>query len=83
MLEEPLDPGDIVWPENWLAVQVFAALSTQWRLAPSGHMIGLDYAAIRPTLELLDVERAEWVEIFAGLRVMEHEALTEAGKRHG
>jgi hypothetical protein len=46
-------------------------------------MIGLDYAAIRPTLELLDVERAEWVEIFAGLRVMEHEALVEAGKRHG
>jgi hypothetical protein len=52
-------------------------------MAPSGHMIGLDYAAIPPTLELLEIERAEWADVFAGVRVMEHEALTEMSKRHG
>jgi len=62
---------------------VFCVLSTQWRMAPSGHMIGLDYAAIPPTLELLEIARAEWPEIFAGVRVMEYEALTEVSKRHG
>ncbi len=64
-------------------MQVFCVLSTQWRLAPSGHMIGLDYAAILPALRLLEIERREWPDIFAGLRVMEHEALTDINKRHG
>lgn len=82
LLEEPLEPdGTDVWPDNWLAVQAFAALSTQWRLGPGGQLVGLDYGAIPPTLELLGIERAEWPDVFAGLRVMEAEAIKEVAKR--
>lgn len=81
-LEKPIEPeGTDVWPDNWLAVQSFAALSTQWRLGPSGQLVGLDYGAIPPTLDLLGIKRAEWPDVFAGLRVMEAEAINEAGKR--
>ena len=37
-----------VWPENWLAVEVFASLLTQWRVGMAG-MVGLDYGVL-PTM---------------------------------
>jgi hypothetical protein len=84
--DEPLARGDRdfeVWPDNWRAVQTFAWLSTQWRMAPSGHLIGLDYAAVTPVLELLDVPRGERLDLFGDLRVMEAAAISEIRKRHG
>lgn len=56
---------------------MFVCLSTQWRMSPTGHLIGLDYAAIPAVLELLDLPRAERAELFSDLRVMEHAALKE------
>jgi hypothetical protein len=42
-----------VWPENWHAVMLFCDLSSQWR-AVAGMVrivwLGLDYAAITPTV---------------------------------
>lgn len=64
-----------MWPENWLAVSVFTVLSTQWRMAPMGGAVGLDYGAIHPTLRLIGVPRAQWAELFNELRVMESAAL--------
>ena len=69
------DEGESIWPENWQAVQVFVTLSTQWRLAPSGHLLGLDYAAIPPVLSMSGVPRAQWPELFGCLRTMEGAAL--------
>lgn len=84
MAEQPLEPdGEAIFPDNWPIVQAFCTLSTQWRFAPSGRMIGLDYAAVRPTLALMRVPRADWPEVFEGLRVMEDAALAELDKRHG
>lgn len=81
-IEGPLeDDGERIWPDNWLTVQAWATLSTQWRLGPSGQLAGLDYGAIVPTLELMGVERAEWRELFQGLRQMEAEVLSEVAKR--
>lgn len=71
-----------MWAENWPALNVFLTLSTQWRLAPSGHLVGLDYTAIPPALGMLGVARREWPELFEDLRVMERaaiEALQPAG----
>lgn len=56
-------------------MQCFCALSTQWRAAPMGGLMGLDYAAIAPTLRLMRVKKREWAEIFDALRVMEAAAL--------
>ncbi|MDT3708174.1 MAG: DUF1799 domain-containing protein [Thiobacillus sp.] len=69
------EDGAGVWPEHEQAVNVFAALLTQWRMAPKGGVVGLDYAAIPPTLELLGVEREAWPGLFEQLRVMENEAV--------
>ena len=35
-----------VWPENWAAALLFLKCETQWRLAPNGRFIGLDYAGV-------------------------------------
>lgn len=35
-----------VWHENWPAVELFLSCSTQWRLAPMGGLLGLDYTAL-------------------------------------
>ncbi len=66
-----------VWPSNLVTVETFRALSTQWRVAPMGGRIGLDYAAITPTvLAGLRVRKRQWPKVFEGLRVMEAVALT-------
>lgn len=82
MIEGPVeDDGSQIWPDNWATVQAWASLSTQWRLGPSGQLVGLDYAAIMPVLELIGIERAEWSMVFGGLRQMEHEVLSEVQRR--
>lgn len=71
---EPTGPFRVL-PENWEAVRVFVALSTQWRLAPMGGPVGLDNAAIPPTLMLMGIGRKRWAEIFERLMVMEGAAI--------
>lgn len=64
-----------VWPENWLPLSVFMALSTQWRIYPNGKRYGLDYTAIQPTLQLMRVPKKDWAELFPALQTMETEYL--------
>lgn len=66
-----------VWPEHAQTVVTFAALLTQWRVGPMGGVIGLDYAAIPATLEMMAVDRSGWPELFGQLRVMERAAIEE------
>lgn len=65
----------LVWPEHETAVGVFASVLTQWRIAPMGGVIGLDYGVLPPVLELLAVPREQWTEVFEAVRVMENEAI--------
>ena len=58
--------------ENWDAVRAFCACATQWRLAPSGERIGLDYAAAQAAASGLG---ADWREVFPRLAMMEAAAL--------
>lgn len=75
-MREGQGSGDTgVWPEHEQAVTVFAALLTQWRMAPMGGVIGLDYSAIPPALEMMGIERAGWPVLFEQVRVMENEAV--------
>lgn len=61
---------------------MFAALLTQWRVASMGGVIGLDYAAIPPTLEMMAIERTDWPALFGQIRVMENEAVKVINANH-
>jgi hypothetical protein len=62
-----------VWPENWPAVQTFAAMGGQWRVGPGG-VYALDYSAL-PAVRHLAGPRSEWPDTFEAIRAMEAEAL--------
>lgn len=67
-----------LWPENETAFRFFISLETQWRVVAGFGFInhlGLDYGAVHSTLEMTGIDRAEWPDLFAGLRVMEKAAL--------
>ncbi len=69
-----------MWPDNLQSVNVFIAMSTQWRLAMSG-ATGLDYNALPAVLRMTDVARKDWSEIFEDLRIMEDAALNTMRER--
>ncbi len=55
-------------------VALFFALGTQWHRHPfSGHRTGIDYSAIRPTAELIDVALSP--ATLPALQEMEHAAI--------
>lgn len=57
-------------------VTLFFALDTQWRRhAMSGLRIGIDYAAIRPTAELYQLDLTP--DMMADIRMMEAAALAQ------
>lgn len=74
--------GAVVWvyPDNWLAVRVFEALSTQWRVGPGGPT-GLDYAALPAVLDLHGVPPPARRELFEDVRVLESAALEELTRK--
>ncbi len=65
-----------VWPDNVLSIDVFEAMTTQWRVSYSGRT-GLDYAVLPQVMEMLDVPRAEWPHLFSDVRVLEVAALQQ------
>jgi hypothetical protein len=71
-----------VWPENWQAVEVFCALSTQWRSVALSSMAtarvmmtGIEYSAIEPVCRLMGIRKRDRATLFQRLRVMESAAL--------
>lgn len=63
-----------IWPENLETVDAFLACQTQWAINDfSGTFLGLRYADVAATLDMLGV--ADKRDVFWGLRVMEREAL--------
>lgn len=68
-----------VWPENELPLEVFDALSTQWRIGFNG-ATGLDYSAIPLVMEELRVPKKKRKQVFSDIRIMESAALLEMRK---
>jgi len=64
-----------VWPQHWDVVELFFALSSQWRFAPNGRLAGIDYSAIEPTMKLLGKTASP--QLFLDLRLMENVVLTK------
>lgn len=72
-------PDDIrqtveVWPDNWLAVQVFGWLATQWAVGVNG-ATGLRYEAFGEARRRFAVDDDAWPDLCDCLQVLEHEAL--------
>lgn len=71
-----------VLPPNWTTVQLFLALTTQWRCVGLGTMTkahivrtGIDYAAVDPVMSVMKVKRRQRWKVFEQLQVMEQAAL--------
>jgi hypothetical protein len=45
-----------LWPEHLPALDAFLAISGQWRQGPDGHVLGLDYTAVRAGFALSGIE---------------------------
>jgi hypothetical protein len=63
-----------VWPCCWQSVEVFARMSTQWRVGVAGP-VGLDYAALPVVTRACGVPAGKRSAVFDDLQVMEREAL--------
>lgn len=59
-------------PANIDAVRAFLAADTQWRLAPSGAPIGMDYQGVLAAVTMLGIVPSE--DLLERLRVLEQEA---------
>jgi hypothetical protein len=55
-------------------------MGTQWRVGAGG-ATGLDYGVLPVVLRLSGVPRAEWPDVFDGLRIMEEAALDHIHKK--
>lgn len=80
---EVVDTDVGIWPENWQAWEVFAAMATQWRVSVgmSGAIHhGLDYAALPVVEQRVGVKKRQRADTFARLRVMESAAREELNR---
>lgn len=64
-----------VWPDNLAAVNVFIAMSTQWRSAGFG-ATGLDYGPLPGVMRMCGMPRRDWHDTFESIRILEEAALT-------
>lgn len=76
---EKRDDSIKVFPENWLTVQVFTAMLTQWNAGFSG-VIGMRYEALPVVMNMLEIPKKERRNIFFGLSVMERAATIEMNR---
>ena len=54
-------------------VTLFMALTSQWRFHAMGGRLGIEYAAVRPTADMLDIVMT--TGLFLDLQMMERAAL--------
>ena len=59
-----------VLEQNWLTIEIFTDIQTQWRI-DQGVLFGLDYNAIKWIFELKKDEIKKPLEILADLQVLE------------
>lgn len=64
-----------LWPEHVQALHLWFAVQTQWRVAPMGGAIGLDYAGVEVVLRQRARTPRARRRLFAELQAMEAGAL--------
>jgi hypothetical protein len=81
--EDEGDPDEVdpyeVFPENWDAVRVFQALTSQWRRDSfTGIFEGLNYPSVESVLHMMKIENT--ADVFRDIRVMEFAARKELNR---
>lgn len=75
-----LTPEDVAtdpvapWPDNLTVVELFDAIRSQWRVGMNG-ATGLDYNVLPEMWRLFGVRKADRLQVFSDLRVMESAAI--------
>ena len=73
------------FPENQTIIEAFLNCDTQWvRVAVGMASIiteGLNYCALKSTLEMMGIKRRSWPDVLEGVRVMENAALSVIRER--
>lgn len=64
-----------IWQENWPVVELFLKSKTQWKHAPMGGFVGLDYPGVESVAKLSGVSLSP--EMFFDLQLVEQSALGE------
>lgn len=67
------DAVEVLW-ENRRAVAVFLAVQSQWRHAPMGGLLGLDYTGLESAMRMMRIRRRR--DTFARVRAIESGALS-------
>jgi len=70
-----------VLPEHWAALELYLACTTQWRQAPLGGVIGLDYQALAAVMDMHQVPMPERKERLAEVQWIERGALEALKKK--
>lgn len=75
LLSQPVqEEHHLVFYDNWLALNVFLAVQTQWRviggMGPLAYT-GLDYTALKATMDLLGVAKKLRAALFEDVRELE------------
>jgi hypothetical protein len=81
-MNPPEDDFD-VWPDSLVAVELFCALGTQWRILSGMGGVqwqGIDYQSIEGVLRLKAISPDDWPALFNDLRIMERAALEVLNK---
>lgn len=68
-----------IWPDNWRAVELFAAVRTQWRVGAGGPH-GLDYNVVDRRIDRMGLSDEERAELEESIQVMEFAALEVLNK---
>lgn len=82
-----------IWPDNLAAVNVFLAMTTQWRSTGFG-ATGLDYSVLDFVMQRSGVQADDKDDVFESIRILEDAALAQmklvadrereqAKRRHG
>lgn len=64
-----------IWPENYRAYCLFHTLRRQWRIAPMGGPLGLDFAIAFHRMDRMGLTPEEYNQLDEDLQVMEDAAL--------
>lgn len=60
-----------ILPFNRDVVELFIALSTQWRYTFSGRLSGMDYQSAGSTMDMMGYTQEQRSALFEGLQIME------------
>ena len=76
------DLPEEIWEDNLAAFSLMMKISTQWRVAPMGGYVGIDYNVAIAVMNRMGLSDDEWNEMLDDLAVMEAAALGQLNAKN-